>query len=41
MCTLKGKLGAEDMAQGLRALAALAEDVGLVLSTYIVAQNHL
>jgi hypothetical protein len=29
------------MAQWLRALAALAEDLGLVLSTHVTAHNHL
>jgi hypothetical protein len=32
---------AEEMAHGLRALAALAEDLGSVLSTYLVAHIHL
>lgn len=31
----------EDMAQGLRVLAALAKDSGLVLSTQVVTHNYL
>ena len=32
---------AEEVAQQLRALDALAEDMGLVFSIYMVAENHL
>jgi hypothetical protein len=33
--------GVREMAQWLRALAALAKDLGLVPSTHRVAHNHL
>ena len=35
------KEGAEEMAQRLRALADLAEDLGSIPSTYTAANNHL
>lgn len=31
----------EEIAQGLRALTALSEDLGLILSTDMAVQNHL
>ena len=34
-------LGAEEMAQQVRALAALTEDPGSVPTTYMTAHNHL
>ena len=33
-------LGTEEMAQSLRALAALAEDLSSISSTHTVAYNH-
>ena len=33
--------GAGEMAQQLKALAALADDLGSILSTYMVANNHV
>jgi hypothetical protein len=32
---------ARDMAQQLRALTTLPEDMGLILNTYVTAHNHL
>lgn len=34
-------MGAREVAQWLRALTALAENPGLILSTHTVAHNHL
>jgi hypothetical protein len=33
-------IGAGEMARGLRALIALAEDTGLIPSTHMMAHNH-
>jgi hypothetical protein len=33
--------GAAEMAQQLRVLAAVAEDLGSIANTHIVAHNHL
>jgi hypothetical protein len=35
------KLRAGKVAQWLRALATLPEDLGLILSTHVAAQNHI
>lgn len=35
------RIGAGETVQLLRALASLGEDLGLVSSTYMIAQNHL
>lgn len=37
----KIKIGAGEMAQRLRVLAALLEDSGLISSTYMAARNYL
>jgi hypothetical protein len=39
--SLKAKEGAGEMAQQLQALAALAEDLGLIASNLPAAHNHL
>jgi hypothetical protein len=41
MTTLTKKVGGGEMAQGLRALAALSEDLSSIRSNYMLAHNHL
>ena len=36
----KQKIGAGEMAQGLRALTTLEEDLGFIPSTHVAAPNH-